>query len=69
MRNDEKTRQCVMLAKVKFKETWRKFREVSYDDVVRYLYSPTDPSSLGVVRFLFGKWNYIITLDVSIGVV
>ncbi|XP_018566321.1 vitamin K-dependent gamma-carboxylase [Anoplophora glabripennis] len=51
MGSDRKIRQYNMF---QFKERWKKIREVSYDDVVRYLYSPTDPSSLGVVRFLFG---------------
>ena len=36
-----------------------KFKELiengAYEKVVRYMYRPTDPSSLGVIRFLFGK--------------
>ncbi|KAJ3643909.1 hypothetical protein Zmor_026591 [Zophobas morio] len=35
-----------------------KFKELiengAYEKVVRYMYRPTDPSSLGVIRFLFG---------------
>lgn len=27
----------------------------SLNDLVKWLYQPTDPSSLGVIRFLFGK--------------
>lgn len=27
----------------------------SFNDLVKWLYQPTDPSSLGVIRFLFGK--------------
>lgn len=30
-------------------------KERSFDDLVRWLYQPTDPSSLGVIRFLFGE--------------
>lgn len=32
-----------------------KLKNVSYHDIVLYMYQPTDPSSLGVIRFLFGK--------------
>ncbi|CAH1954165.1 unnamed protein product [Acanthoscelides obtectus] len=29
-------------------------RSTKYDDLVIYMYQPTDPSSLGIIRFLFG---------------
>ncbi|CAG9825027.1 unnamed protein product [Phaedon cochleariae] len=36
------------------KELWDQVRQVTYEDVVRYFYQPTDPSSLGIIRFFFG---------------
>lgn len=32
-------------------------RRCSFDDLVKYMYRPKDPSSLGIIRFLFGKFN------------
>ncbi|KAK9870664.1 hypothetical protein WA026_008226 [Henosepilachna vigintioctopunctata] len=31
-----------------------KLKYVSFDDIVSYFYQPRDPSSLGIIRFLFG---------------
>lgn len=55
MGNDQKIRQYNMFRGFKFKDACEKIKGVKYDDIVRFLYSPTDPSSLGVVRFLFGE--------------
>ncbi|KAJ8913553.1 hypothetical protein NQ315_017104 [Exocentrus adspersus] len=54
MESDKRIKRYNMLRGFKFKEAWMKVREVRYDDLVRWMYCPTDPSSLGVVRFLFG---------------
>lgn len=35
-----------------------RFKNVApVDDIVRWLYQPTDPASLGVTRALFGKYQ------------
>lgn len=31
------------------------FKNRRFDDIVRWLYQPTDPASLGVTRALFGE--------------
>ncbi|XP_056643907.1 vitamin K-dependent gamma-carboxylase isoform X1 [Diorhabda sublineata] len=33
---------------------WKHLKGLRYNDVVNYMYQPRDPSSLGVIRFLFG---------------
>ncbi|CAG9853874.1 unnamed protein product [Phyllotreta striolata] len=33
---------------------WNRLKWFNYEDLVRLMYRPTDPSSLGVIRFLFG---------------
>lgn len=49
--------------KVKFFLTkfWEKLKVVTYNDIVLYMYQPTDPSSLGIIRFLFGKYIYTVS--------
>lgn len=32
------------------------FKDVSYGEFVKFMYQPKDPSSLGIIRFLFGKY-------------
>lgn len=32
-----------------------KLKTITYNDVVLYMYQPTDPASLGIIRFLFGE--------------
>jgi len=36
---------------------------LNFKKFVQFLYRPTDPASLGVVRALFGKHNYIVTVS------
>ncbi|KAJ8985487.1 hypothetical protein NQ317_015026 [Molorchus minor] len=38
----------------RFKELWSKIRQLTYSDIVKYMYHPTDPASLGIIRLLFG---------------
>lgn len=32
-----------------------KIKNIRYNDIVLYMYRPTDPASLGIIRFFFGK--------------
>lgn len=41
----------------KIREFLEKINKIKYDDVVLYMYQPTDAASLGVTRFLFGEYN------------
>lgn len=53
----------VLPAMEKIKNEFEKFTNFSLDElmnfdrVVKLLYRPTDPASLGIVRALFGKFN------------
>lgn len=40
---------------MKIKELLRVVKNVSYKDIVLYMYQPTDSASLGIIRFMFGK--------------
>nr|XP_023023927.1 vitamin K-dependent gamma-carboxylase [Leptinotarsa decemlineata] len=42
--------------------TWKKLRHITFEDIVLYFYRPTDPSSLGIIRCLFG---FLMLLDLS----
>lgn len=46
----------VTFNKGKLKEILENVRNTTFRDVVLYMYQPTDPASLGVIRFLFGKY-------------
>ncbi|XP_060517290.1 vitamin K-dependent gamma-carboxylase isoform X2 [Cylas formicarius] len=37
-------------------------KKLNYEDIVRFMYRPTDPSSLGVIRFLFGL---LMAIDIA----
>lgn len=64
VQNDNETIKDVIVTDAKNKKYLiligkisEKVKNVSYNDLVVYLYQPTDPASLGVIRFLFGKYT------------
>uniref|UniRef100_A0A6P7G1S4 Vitamin K-dependent gamma-carboxylase isoform X1 n=1 Tax=Diabrotica virgifera virgifera TaxID=50390 RepID=A0A6P7G1S4_DIAVI len=48
--------------KLKFKQCWTRIKHLQYKDIVIYMYQPADPSSLGIIRFLFGL---LMLIDLS----
>lgn len=49
-RKDEKTK--LFYRRFKFKDF---VHNLSFNSLVKYMYQPTDPASLGIIRFCFGK--------------
>ncbi|CAH1236549.1 unnamed protein product [Diabrotica balteata] len=48
--------------KLKLKQCWIGMKNLQYKDIVIYMYQPADPSSLGIIRFLFGL---LMLIDLS----
>ncbi|KAG5894578.1 hypothetical protein JTB14_021558 [Gonioctena quinquepunctata] len=61
MENEEKLK-CSTAWSIVRKDVWKKVKDVSFEDIVNYMYQPTDPSSLGIIRFLFGL---LMLIDLS----
>lgn len=41
----------------------KNIEDLTFDDIVKYLYTPTDPASLGITRMLFGKFSNIFQFN------
>lgn len=53
--NGKKITSLWNIKDVNIKGTWSVIKKFKYEDLVGFLYQPRDPSSLGVIRFLFGE--------------
>ncbi|CAH1105219.1 unnamed protein product, partial [Psylliodes chrysocephalus] len=60
--NGKKITSLWNIKDVNIKGTWSVIKKFKYEDLVGFLYQPRDPSSLGVIRFLFG---FLMLLDLS----
>lgn len=50
-----KTKNQEITGMMEFRKCLRKVKEVTFEKIVLYMYQPTDPASLGIIRFLFGE--------------
>lgn len=46
----------------KLNESLKYCKNFTKEDVVEWFYRPRDPSSLGITRIFYGKFNYILLL-------